>query len=125
MRRRRKRCKLRTYLGINETFLSRLGHLCNRMMARCIRKTRSAAVAWGWGSFKNYVDQILPLVDHLPTYPVDIGEIKFIYFEKATKFCEISILLLSYLVPVKTKVEISQNFVAFSEYINFTNKYIS
>ena len=25
-----------------------------------------------------------------------------------------------YLVPVKSKVEISQNFVAFSEYINFT-----
>ena len=43
----------------------------------------------------------------------------FIYSEKATKFCEISTLLLSYVVPVKTKVEISQNFVAFSEYMNF------
>ena len=30
-------------------------------------------------------------------------------------------LLLSYVVPVKSKVEISQNFVAFSEYMNFTN----
>ena len=39
----------------------------------------------------------------------------------ATKFCEISTLLLSYVVPVKRKVEISQNFVAFSEYMNFTN----
>ena len=39
--------------------------------------------------------------------------IKFIYFEKATKFFEISTLLLSYVVPVKSKVEISQNFVAF------------
>ena len=47
--------------------------------------------------------------------------IKFIYSEKATKFCEISTLLLSYLVPVKSKVEISQNFVAFSEYMNFIN----
>ena len=46
--------------------------------------------------------------------------LKFIYSEKATKFCEISILLLSYVVPVKNKVEISQNFVAFSEYMNFT-----
>ena len=41
--------------------------------------------------------------------------IKFIYSEKATKFCEISTLLLSYVVPVKSKVEIPQNFVAFSE----------
>ena len=45
--------------------------------------------------------------------------LKFIYSEKATKFCEISTLLLSYVVPVKSKVEISQNFVAFSEYMNF------
>ena len=45
--------------------------------------------------------------------------LKFIYSEKATKFCEISTLLLSYVVPVKSKVEISQNFVAFSEYVNF------
>ena len=27
---------------------------------------------------------------------------------------------LSYVVPVKSKVKISQNFVAFSEYLNFT-----
>ena len=41
------------------------------------------------------------------------------YSEKATKFCEIFILLLSYVVPVKSKVKTSQNFVAFSEYMNF------
>ena len=45
--------------------------------------------------------------------------IKFIYSDKATKFCEIFTLLLSYVVPVKSKVKISQNFVAFSEYMNF------
>ena len=45
--------------------------------------------------------------------------LKFIYSEKATKFCEIFTLLLSYIVPVKSKVKISQNFVAFSEYMNF------
>ena len=45
--------------------------------------------------------------------------IKFIYSEKATKFYKIFTLLLSYVVPVKSKVKISQNFVAFSEYINF------
>jgi hypothetical protein len=32
-------------------------------------------------------------------------------------------LTLSYVVPVKSKVEISQNFVAFSEYMNFSNKF--
>ena len=47
--------------------------------------------------------------------------VKFIYSEKATKFCEIFTLLLSYVVPVKSKVKISQNFEAFSEYINFSN----
>ena len=51
--------------------------------------------------------------------------LKFIYFEKATRFCKISTLLLSYVVPVKRKVEISQNFVALSEYMNFTTPTIS
>ena len=46
--------------------------------------------------------------------------VKFIYFEKATKFCKIFTLILSYVVQVKSKVKISQNFVVFSEYMNFT-----
>ena len=45
--------------------------------------------------------------------------VKFKYFEKATKFCEISTLLLSYVVPIKSKVEILKKFVTFSEYMNF------
>ena len=45
--------------------------------------------------------------------------LKFIYSEKATKFCKISTLLLSYVVPIKSKVEILKNFVAFSECMNF------
>ena len=49
-------------------------------------------------------------------------ELKLIYSEKATKICEISTLLLSYVVPVKSKVEISQNFVAISEYWNFKDQ---
>ena len=48
-------------------------------------------------------------------------KLKFIYSETATKFCEISTFLLSYVVPVKSKVEILKNFVAFSEYMNFKN----
>ena len=45
--------------------------------------------------------------------------VKFTYSEKATKFCEIVALLLSFVVPVKSKVKVLQNFVAFSEYMNF------
>ena len=45
--------------------------------------------------------------------------LKFIYPEKVTKFCEISTLDLSYVETVKSTVEILQNFVAFSEYMNF------
>ena len=49
-------------------------------------------------------------------------QVKFIYSEKATKFCEISTVDLFYVVTVKSTVEISQNFVAFSEYMNFKIK---
>ena len=51
-------------------------------------------------------------------------KLKFIYSEKATKFCEISTLLLTAVHTVKSKAEILQNFVAFSEYENFTKKNI-
>ena len=45
--------------------------------------------------------------------------LKFIYSEKATEFCEIFPLLLTVCTVVKSKGKISQNFVAFSEYMNF------
>ena len=45
--------------------------------------------------------------------------IKFVYSEKATKFCEIFTLLLSTVHTDKSKVKISQKYVAFSEYMNF------
>ena len=45
--------------------------------------------------------------------------VKFIYSEKATNFCEISTVDLSYEVTVKAIVEILQNFVAFSENMSF------
>ena len=56
-----------------------------------------------------------------PSHNVLISSLplKFIYSEKAAKFCGIFTLLLSYVVPVKSKLKISQNFVAFSEYMNF------
>ena len=46
--------------------------------------------------------------------------LKFINSEKVTKLCEIFTLLFSYLVPVKSKVKIWQNYVAFVEYMSFT-----
>ena len=49
-------------------------------------------------------------------------ELKFIYSEKATKICKISTLLLTVCITVKSKVETLQNFVAFSEYMNFIKK---
>ena len=45
--------------------------------------------------------------------------VKFIYSEKAMKFCDISTVHLSYVVPFQSMVDILQNFVAFSEYLNF------
>ena len=44
------------------------------------------------------------------------------YSEKTTKLCKIFSLLLSYVVPVKSKVEILQNFVPFLEYRISLNK---
>ena len=43
----------------------------------------------------------------------------FIYSEKAKKLCEIFTLLLTTVNTVKSKMKILQNFVAFSEYMNF------
>ena len=45
--------------------------------------------------------------------------IKFIYSEKATTFCEIFTLLLTGNTKDKSKMKISQNFVALSECMNF------
>ena len=49
--------------------------------------------------------------------------------KKATKFCKISTVDLSYVVPVKSTVEISQNFVAFLwtlpiEHLRFHQKFL-
>ena len=44
------------------------------------------------------------------------------YSEKATTVCETSIVDLSFVVPVKSMLEIFQNYVAFSEFMNFKQK---
>ena len=46
--------------------------------------------------------------------------LKFIYSEKATKFFKIFPLLLTVCTAVKSKI--SQNFVAFSDHMNFNIK---
>ena len=51
--------------------------------------------------------------------------LKYIYSEKATKFCEIFPLLLTAVHTVKSKGKISQKFVAFSEYMKFNIKLLS
>ena len=57
---------------------------------------------------------------HSAVFSRDFLRICKVHFTmKTTKFCDISTLLLSYVVPVKSKVEISQNFVAISRYMNF------
>ena len=45
--------------------------------------------------------------------------LKFIYSEKATNFYEISIAEFTYVVTVKSTVEIWKKCLAFSEYMNF------
>ena len=45
--------------------------------------------------------------------------LKFMYSEKAPKFCKISTVDLTFTTEDEFKVEISQNFVSFSEYMNF------
>ena len=51
--------------------------------------------------------------------------VKFIYPEKAKFFCKISNVDLTGTTYDKSTLEISQNFVAFSEYINFMYKVYS
>ena len=60
----------------------------------------------------------------LQRVPLICKLVNFIHSEKTTNFCKISTVDLSYVVAVKSMVEISQNFVAFSEYMNFTSKYV-
>ena len=51
-----------------------------------------------------------------------MNELKFVYSENATKFCEIFTLLLTTVHTVKSKVNISQKIVAFSDYMNFITR---
>ena len=89
------------------------------------RARRSAGVAERIGSVVNFLEiRVLFIVLFFRIF-FQFYEyqrtlfLQFINSEKATKFCQISTLDLSYVVTVKHTVEISQNFVAFSEWMNF------
>ena len=84
--------------------------------------TRLSACACNVRKLMTTIVELLLLKSFL-LYMISPHLVKYIYFEKVTKFCKIYTLLLSYVVPVKSKVEISQNFLAFSEYMYF-NKYL-
>ena len=70
-----------------------------------------------------YQDNLLRGIDNKTVQRQGISSVsnsvKFIYSVKPTKFREISTNYMSYVVPVKNKVKILQNFVAFSEYNDF------
>ena len=79
----------------------------------------ASAVALETTTYNMYIGAKYLIKSHL-------DYVKFIYSEKAKKCCEIFTLLLSYVVPVKSKVKILKNIVAFSEYMNFIyNEYTS
>jgi hypothetical protein len=85
--------------------------------SRNMNKIKCRLKHWRKNSWKHRSIKIV--AESRVIWKIDDVCIKFIYSEKATKFCEIFTLLLSYVVSVKSKVKISQNCVAFSEYMNF------
>ena len=64
-------------------------------------------------------------IDESILFHFPIGFLKFTYSEKATKFCEIFPLFLTVCTVVKSKGKILQNFVVFSEYMNFNGDALS
>ena len=96
----------------------------DKFMANCENKCDG-------GGYKNPIDQendekLMKVLNmtigkesyDLCTYYILI--LKFMFSEWATKFCEIFPLLLTTVHTVKSKGKILQNFVAFSEYMNFS-----
>ena len=64
-----------------------------------------ATLAWHIGRFGQFLTKTY-LFSYMNTVKLEV--LKFIYSEKATKFCKISTLLLSVGTVDKSKVEISQ-----------------
>ena len=84
-------------------------------------KTGHDTSTYGWNSFQKTLGccGVESYKDWNGTY-FDNKTGKVHISRRPQKFFEIFTLLLSYVVPVKSKLKISQNFVAFSEYMKFT-----
>ena len=96
-----------------ESFLSSSQHhfLVFSHISQILLLFTSAAFWSWWDSSLKKMSTVCPRAD-----------LKFIYSEKATKFCEIFTLLLTTEHTIKSKMKILQNFLAFSEYMNFTDR---
>ena len=70
-------------------------------------------------TFKKKVNKELEEKNRMLSENPGLLQVKFMYSEKATQFCKIFPLLLTVCTVIKSKGNISQNFVAFSEYMNF------
>ena len=68
----------------------------------------------GWGT--KLVCVVVEWSFNEPNFLQKTKLLRFIYSEKATKSCKIFTLLLSYVVPVKSKVNILQNFLNFKPF---------
>ena len=66
-----------------------------------------------WCGSDSQWQKVLTFVQNFPFL------VKFIYSEKAKNFCKTSTVDLTYVVTVKSTVEILQTFMTFSEYMNF------
>ena len=80
-----------------------------------------------WREYDYYIDANVRKNENVRSYLDKIGtcnnissNLKFKYSEKATRFCKISTFILSVCTVDRSKVEILLNFVAFSEYTNFS-----
>ena len=100
------------YFNSNETWGTDYPHQCSQILANPLTLSPpglqiiAPTFLLATPDFQTYVAASLIIL-------------KFIYSEKATKFCEIFPLLLTTVHTFKSKGKISQNFVAFSEYMNF------
>ena len=104
-----------TYQNINSFLVFRWRSIMVKKLYFFFQKK----VKWNISSYQN-LSHMLSLFWNESKMNHEI--VKFIHSEKSTKFCDISNTYLSYVLPVKWLVEILQNFVAFSEYMNFNFK---
>ena len=111
--------KKKTTRELTQVILARKPKMCNFLEWRNLQIVYKRYASLFFAFAIDRTDNELITLEIIHRYvEVCFKLLKFIYSEKATKFCEIFILLLSCVVPVKSKVKILQNCVAFPEYLN-------